>query len=197
MKPKAKTFSKLEILVFILISSVIFFGVYLFTSTSEFVVNQEVGESVGWVKTNVSPEVWYDQSTGLYWSGTQAVELTNLFDEKNCGFFSSSNRGDYQGGDVKCGEAINLCAELSLDANGDGEENTNWYLPNRKEYMQAYVNGISEETDKEWLDTLYFWSSTGNQNCERLAWNMYLFYGYNNFLGKDKAYGVRCVLRGL
>lgn len=166
------------------------------------VLSYEVGfdeEWGSWVQTNSDPEVWYDEITGLYWSESLG-EMSNLFDveeTESCDFFRVNLRETYEGNDFTCGEAINTCAKLSLDVNGDGVENSNWYLPSEKEFLQAHINGIEEKTDSDWLTGSYFWSSTGNDYCNKIAWNIYLGRGYNNYNSKGSTFSVRCVLRNL
>jgi hypothetical protein len=157
----------------------------------------DYGETSSWVKTNTIPEVWYDEVTGLYWSAVQG-SMTNEFSRSLCGFYSTVPRGDYNGGDVtNCGNAIETCATLSLDANGDGVADNNWYLPSQLELMQAYVNGIYKKTSTSWVGTSYHWSSTELQGTSSYAWNTYLNHGYTNYNSKTNSYSVRCVLRDL
>ena len=157
----------------------------------------DYGETSSWVKTNTTPEVWYDEVTGLYWSAVQG-SFTNEFNRSLCGFYSTIPRGNYNGGDVtNCGNAIEECATLSLDANGDGTANTNWYLPSQLELMQAYVNGIYKKTNTTWVGTSYHWSSTETQTTNSYAWYTYLSLGYTVGNTKTTSYSVRCVLRDL
>ena len=155
----------------------------------------DYGETSSWVKTNTTPEVWYDEVTGLYWSAVQG-SFTNEFNRSLCGFYSTIPRGNYNGGDVaNCGNAIETCATLSLDANGDGTDNTNWYLPSQLELMQAYVNGIYKKTSTAWVGTSYHWSSTEYSSTR--AWTSILNYGATYTNTKTSSYSVRCVLRDL
>jgi hypothetical protein len=149
-----------------------------------------------WTKTNASPEVWYDGRTGLYWSAVQG-SMTNEFTIVYCDFFTTTPRGTYNGADVDCGNAINTCATLSLDANGDTVADNNWYLPTQAELMQAYLNGIYLSTNTTWVTGNNFWSSTEIQNLSSYAWFTYLPHGYTNNNSKTSSYSVRCVLRDL
>lgn len=147
-----------------------------------------------WTKTNTSPEVWYDGRTGLYWSPIQASK-TNNFTISSCDFFTTTPRGDYDGTDVDCGDAINTCATLSIDADGDSSADGNWYLPTQAELMQAYLNGIYLRTNTTWVSGNTFWSSTEYSSSN--AWNTGLNTGGTNFNNKLNSYTVRCVLRDL
>jgi len=156
----------------------------------------DYGETSSWVKTNTSPEVWYDEVTGLYWSASQSSQ-TNQFTISTCDFFTTTPRGNYDGTDADCGNAINTCGTLSLDADGDGTANTNWYLPSQLELLQAYINGIYKKTSTAWVTGSAFWSSTEYQDNTSYAWYTYLNYGYTNLNSKTNSYSVRCVLRDL
>jgi hypothetical protein len=154
------------------------------------------GSWSSWTKTNASPEVWYDGRTGLYWSANQG-SFTNEFTIVYCDFFSTTPRGNYDGSDTDCGNAINTCAALSLDANGDGTADSKWYLPTQAEFLQAYLNGIYLSTNTGWVGTSYHWSSTEYQNNSSYAWTTYLNGGYTSNSNKTNSYSVRCVLRNL
>ena len=149
-----------------------------------------------WTKTNTTPEVWYDGRTGLYWSASQSSQ-TNQFTISTCDFFTTTPRGDYDGTDADCGNAINTCGALALDADGDGTADTSWYLPTQAELMQAYLNGIYLSTSTAWVTGNTFWSSTELQHSYSNAWYTYLYYGYTIFTNKSISYSVRCVLRDL
>jgi len=156
----------------------------------------DYGETSSWIKTNTTPEVWYDEVTGLYWSASQG-SMTNGFTISTCDFFTTTPRGNYDGSDVDCGNAINACATLSLDANGDTVADTNWYLPSQIELMQAYVNGIYKKTSTSWVGASNFWSSTEAQGNTSIAWYTHLYSGNTVNNTKTTSYAVRCVLRDL
>jgi len=132
--------------------------------------------------------VYKDNRTGLYWSANQG-SFTNNFNILACDFFTTIPRGQYSGADIDCGDAINACATLPLDLNGDGTPETNWYLPTQAELMQAYLNGIYLSTNTTWTTGNNFWSSTEIQSNYTGAWYTYL----NN--NKTRSYSVRCVHR--
>ena len=149
-----------------------------------------------WTKTNTTPEVWYDGRTGLYWSASQGSK-TNQFTISACDFFTTTPRGNYDGSDPDCGDAINTCGTLALDADGDGTADTSWYLPTQAELMQVYLNGIYLATSTAWVTGNTFWSSTEYQSNSSYAWYTNLYYGYTSNLTKTTSYSVRCVLRDL
>ncbi len=150
-----------------------------------------------WSKTNTSPEVWFDSRTGLYWSPKQTGTYTNEFTITTCDFFSTTPRGDYNGTDADCGNAINICGTLSLDANGDSTPETKWYLPTQAELMQAYLNGIYLGTNPTWVTGDNYWSSSEYQSNSTHAWFTYLLFGLTNCSLKTTSYSVHCVHRDL
>jgi len=150
-----------------------------------------------WTKTNAIPEVWYDGRTGLYWSASQGSQITNEFTIATCDFFTTTPRGSYNGTDAGCGNAINTCGTLSLDANGDSILETTWYLPTQAELMQAYLDGIYLGTSAEWSTGSNFWSSTENQALTNCAWSTTSHDGNMSYNDKTDNKSVRCVLRDL
>lgn len=148
-----------------------------------------------WSKSNSSPEVWLDTRTGLYWSPKQTGTYSNEFTIASCDFFTTTPRGNYNGADPDCGNAINVCANLSLDANGDATPETKWYLPTQAELMQAYLNGIYLGSNPTWVTGDNYWSSTEVNNTS--AWYTTLFYGVTTSSNKTTSYSVRCVHRDL
>ncbi|HOZ03696.1 MAG TPA: DUF1566 domain-containing protein, partial [Candidatus Woesebacteria bacterium] len=130
-----------------------------------------------------------------------------LFTKASCAFFSTTPRGAYAGDDTDCGpivvdgavtvSAINVCGQLSLDANGDATPETDWYLPSQKELMQAYIDGIFNQTNATFTTYEGFWSSTESSGNSGGAWNVYLPNG-NTDAGNKRYEGglaVRCVRR--
>lgn len=157
----------------------------------------DFGETVTWTKTNETPEVWKDEVTKLYWSGVQGTATSNNFNRATCDFFSNSLRGDYNGLTSACGNAINRCALLELDANADGIVDTKWYLPTIKELSQASIHGVYKGTNTDWVTTGTFWSSTERYDGGTYKWFSYFYYNYNVTATYSSTYGVRCVLREL
>jgi len=153
--------------------------------------------------TNTATNVWKDERTDFYWSSDQG-QMTNVFpdsDHSPCPFFALSDRGDYDGLDADCGNAINTCGLLSLEAvTGEGAQ-TDWYLPSQKELMQAYIDGIQNQTSAGFVivgSGYNHWSSTENSSTPANAWFVLLATGHTNNAAKT-TYGVanvaRCVRR--
>ena len=152
------------------------------------------GEESAWSNTAgaVDTGVWKDSRTGLYWSANQGV-MTNSLTVATCDYFSASPRGSYTGADSDCGNAINYCANLNLAAGGTSS--TDWYLPSQKELMQAYLNGIYNQTNTTFATTSHFWSSTEVSGSSANAWGVNLNYGDTINVNKVNGYSVRCVRR--
>ncbi len=155
------------------------------------------GEEGAW--TNTSTNVWKDERTGLYWShqiGTYTNEFPSDGGHSTCDFFTSDPRSIYNGGDSDCGAAINACATLSLDRDGDGTPETDWYLPTQKELMIAYVDGIYNQASGH-VGTNQQWSSSERSDYPTYAWSVVLLNGFTYNVTKTTSCGVRCVSRGL
>ncbi len=154
------------------------------------------GEST-WTNTagTATTGVWKDSRTGLYWSASEGT-YTNSFPNgthTTCGFFSTNPRGNYAGGDSPCGNAINECANLTLAAGGTSS--TDWYLPSQQELMQAYIDGMYNQTNTTFASTNYFWSSTEYSGTSSSAWYVFLNNGTTINNGKSNNNYVRCVRR--
>lgn len=156
------------------------------------------GEST-WTNTagTATTGVWKDSRTGLYWSNTQGALTTNIFpntDHSTCDFFSTNPRGNYDGSDADCGIAINRCGALTLAAGGTSS--TDWYLPSQQELMQAYIDGMYNQTNTTFASTNQFWSSTEHSGNSSNAWFVILDFGFTNTSGKSNgSFAVRCVRR--
>ncbi len=159
------------------------------------------GEGSTWIQTNSNSgeqEVWQDTRTGLFWSAKQASGVTNEFpdqDHSSCDFFTSSDRGNYDGTAESCGVAIHTCGSLSLDANDDGTPETDWYLPTQKELQQAYIDEIYNNTSSSFATTSNYWSSTEHSNRPDRAWRVSLYSGLTGNNVKTGTCAVRCVRR--
>ncbi len=153
------------------------------------------GEESNWTNTsgNADTGVWKDGRTGLYWSANLGNN-TNQFIVSSCDYFTSSPRSTYSGGDSDCGNAINVCANLSLDATGDGNAESDWYLPSQKEFQQAYIDGMYN-TDNTFVTTSYFWSSTERASNQDTVWYLYPNNGSAASWTKSFSMKVRCVRR--
>lgn len=154
------------------------------------------GEESAWTNTagTATTGVWKDTRTGLYWSASQG-NATNSFTVASCDYFSTSPRGSYAGGDSDCGNAINTCANLSLDATGDGNAETDWYLPSQKELMQAYLDGIYNQTNTTFVSTSYFHTSTEYNSVSSAIWVIRVREGTQYDDSKSTSYPIRCVRR--
>ena len=146
--------------------------------------------------TNTATNVWKDERTDFYWSSDQG-QMTNVFpdsDHSPCPFFALSDRGDYDGLDADCGNAINTCGLLSLEAvTGEGAQ-TDWYLPSQKELMQAYIDGIYNQTSADFATTNSFWSSSERSSNIDNDWYSIPATGYTDRSKKITAtHYVRCI----
>lgn len=166
------------------------------------------GEESTW--TNTLPlaggeEVWQDERTGLYWSHVLSTSTTNIFpdqDHSACPFFDGSTeverlaaRYGYDGLTGACGNAINACGQLLLDADGDTVDETAWYLPTQKELQQAYLDGMYNQAGSVFTTTGFFWSSSEVSYSSTLAWHVALYYGNTRGYNKTDVRAVRCVAR--
>jgi len=147
--------------------------------------------------SNTATNVWQDKRSGLYWSNDLG-SFSNIFpdqDHSTCDFFSANPRGNYNGADADCGNAINQCGNLSLEAiTGEGAK-TDWYLPSQKELQQAYLDGIYNQTVASFATTSNFWSATESSASSSNAWGVYLPLGFTYGNAKSNSYAVRCVRR--
>lgn len=154
------------------------------------------GEESEWTNTNAlsGSEVWYDTRTGLYWARSEPSTSTNLFTISTCDFYSTEPRGDYDGSDGDCGNAINACGTLSL-ASTQGESNdTDWYLPSQKEIKQAFIDGMYNQAGSSFTTGNYYWSTTEDDDDTR-AWQSNAATGLNYNNVKTNTYDVHCVRR--
>ena len=171
---------------------------------------EPTGEEVRWSSSTdstlagafvASGKVYRDLRTGLYWSdaydgtsgGASPNTRTNSFTigtgctdaAKSAGICVQDN---YQ---VK-GQAIQHCLDLSLDATGDGTDETDWYLPSQKELMQAYLDGAGNNLPNAVYNS---WSSSEYSSDASNAWLVYPSYGYTYDDAKSLGYYARCVRR--
>jgi hypothetical protein len=146
------------------------------------------GEESTWTQISSSPQVWKDERTGLYWSGNQGSKYHNFW-IPDCDFFSTNPRGNYNGADPDCGDAINFCATF------DSAGRTDWYLPTQKELWQAMIDGMYNKAGSTFTTSDWFWSSTEVANCPSCAWVVSYSYDYPPFASKSDNRRVRCVAR--
>ncbi len=149
-----------------------------------------------WTQTSITPEIWKDERTGLYWTGDLGL-FSNFFTISTCDFYSMA-RGAYTGGDTDCGDAINVCATANGASYGG---RTGWYLPSLYELMQASLDGMYIQTNEGFTigTSFMFWSSTELSEDDTTAWmgavsHGYLFPGWGGKVD-DTSTGVRCVSR--
>ena len=164
----------------------------------------ETGEEASWTNTaNVGVgstlNVWKDNRTGLYWSASQGTGSNNFTQVSlaTCDFFATVPRGNYNNTDpADCGNAIQSCATLSLEAvTGQGAK-TDWYLPSQKELMQAYLDGMYNQAGSTFTSTGNFWSSAEYSGSAASAWYVSLYRGNTGSNDKTStSNSVRCVRR--
>ncbi|MBU1088611.1 DUF1566 domain-containing protein [Patescibacteria group bacterium] len=165
----------------------------------DYKTGDSTAEEAVWTNTagTATAGVWKDTRTGLYWSNSRG-QFDNIFPDTThtaCPFFALSDRGAYDGLDADCGNSINACGILSLDADGDAVAETDWYLPSQKELQQAYIDGAYNQ-NSTWATTSNFWSSAEYSSNPAYAWYVDLYYGITRLYTKVTATTyVRCVRR--
>lgn len=143
--------------------------------------------------TNTAVNVWKDNGTGLYWSDDRG-NFTNIFNMTNCDFYATTPMENYAGEDANCGNAINHCAKLSMNAVTGQDVKSDWYLPSKLELMQAYHDGMFVKTDLDWATIVNeFWSSTEDSIDPNAAWCVDPSTITPN--NKSDNYHVRCARR--
>ena len=146
-------------------------------------------------ETVASGNVYHDERAGLYWSDCYSSAQDAICDTiANNSFTLDGTVADADDGlDAEGGAAVDFCEALSLDADGDGSDETDWYLPSQKELMQAYINGAANNLSNP---ARYYWSSTVYYNNTDLAWLVLLTNGYTDLNTKSStSYYARCVRR--
>jgi hypothetical protein len=135
-----------------------------------------------------------DTRTGLYWSDAyDAVSNTGSPDTRTNSFTFNGIVDDADDGlDAEGGQAVDFCEALSLDSDGNGTDETDWYLPSQKELMQGYIDGAANNISNSGY---FFWSSTESFNGSSYAWAVFLDYGLPNYYGKTQSNYARCVRR--
>lgn len=161
-----------------------------------------------------SDTVMMDTRTGLYWSDSTVNTLDNEFlwvegeDAETttvaCNFLSAGDANQYcdnqdpnnefvdpaEDDDVS---AADFCLNLSLDVDGDGVAEDDWYLPTQKQLMQAYINGAVNNLPNAGK---YFWSASEFSNNDSRAWRVGLSNGLTTFTNKTGTNNVRCIRPG-
>lgn len=143
-----------------------------------------------------SNAVYKDERTGLYWADCySSTSNAGSCSSRSNSFALNGTVDDADDGlDAEAGNSTNYCETLSLDSNGDGTDETDWYLPSQKELMQAYINGFANNVVRP---DHAFWSSTEYHNDTDNAWYVRMSYGYTYHAAKSTISGVytRCVRR--
>jgi|GEM_PF-2359645 len=141
-----------------------------------------------------SGEVKKDTRTGLYW--TNCYDVTSgggSCDTIGNSFVLNGVISDTDDGlDAEGGAAVDFCEALALDSNGDGTDETDWYLPSQKELMQAYINGSANHIPEP---ALYYWSSTESSSSSSYALLVTLANGNPLHTTKANLYYARCARR--
>lgn len=161
--------------------------------------DKEEGEWTAYTDSSLGSEivasgaVYRDERTGLYWSDCYSSAQDGTCDQITNSFTLDGVVADTDDGlDAEGGNAVDFCESLELDADGDGTDETNWYLPSQKELMQAYINGAANNIP---FPAYYYWSSTEYYNNSSYAWYVYLAVGYTSNSTKGVNYYARCVSR--
>ena len=138
------------------------------------------GEEATWTNTNAAAEpdkVWKDDRTGLYWSSSISTVMSNGFTMSTCPYFSITPPTSIVGG------------------------RSNWYLPNQKELMMAYIDGMYNKAGTTlanaaaFTTTNFYWSSSEVSFDSTTAWLVFLGTGRTFNANKSDSYSVRCVSR--
>ena len=135
-----------------------------------------------------------DTRTGLYWSDAyDAVSNSGSPDTRTNSFTLNGVIGGADHGlDATGGQTTDFCNALSLDSDGNGSDETDWYLPSQKELMQAYIDGAANNIPNP---AYFFWSSTEYYYSSSYAWSVNLGDGYTASDDKSNGGYVRCVRR--
>jgi hypothetical protein len=152
-------------------------------------------------ETIASGKVYQDARTGLYWSDCYSSAQDGFCDQITNDFHvAASICTDAQINSGTCdiaalattSAAITFCQDLELDADGDGTNETDWYLPSQKELMLAYINGAANNVPNP---ANYFWSATEHYTSSSGAWYVYLSYGTTFLSTKTANLYARCARR--
>ena len=134
---------------------------------------------------------WRDDSTGLVWSD-QISSSIDWFAANNC-------EDDALRGDGTCsthGEENCQCFKKTSSKTGcEGLADAGWRLPDQKEWMLGYVNGMQNHIPNTSSGSTfyYFWSATTRSNYTFLAWVVYPALGFVTNFNKTSNYRARCV----
>ena len=146
-------------------------------------------------------KVYRDLRTGLYWADSyDTVSNNNTPDTLTNSFTIGTGCTDADINNGTClqdnyqvkGNAIQYCLNLSLDATGDGTDETDWYLPSQKELMQAYLDGANNNFPHA---NYWYGSSTEYYSITGNAWSIGPYYGITDYVAESNGHYVRCVRR--
>ncbi len=162
-------------------------------------MNKEEGAWASTTDTSLGSEtiasgvVKRDARTGLYWSDCYSSAQDGSCDEIENSFTLDGVIADTDDGlDAEGGDSVDFCESLSLDADGDGIDETDWYLPSQKELMIAYVDGSANNIPNSAIN---YWSSTEDYGGAGGAWHVGLGYGSTGYIIKVINFYARCVCR--
>lgn len=143
--------------------------------------------------TVASGVVKKDMRTGLYWSDCYSSAVDGTCDAITNSFVLNGVIADTDDGlDAEGGNAVNFCEALALDSDGDGVDETDWYLPSQKELMQAYINGAANNIPNPYKN---YWSSTETAGSTVTAWYIVLGNGALSSNTKASSFNACCVRR--
>jgi hypothetical protein len=152
-------------------------------------------------ETIASGKVYQDARTGLYWSDCYSSAQDGSCDQITNDFHvAASICTDAQINSGTCdiaalattSAAITFCQDLELDADGDGTNETDWYLPSQKELMLAYINGAANNVPNP---AYTFWSATEYYSNSSYAWYVRLYNGSTTTNTKTFNVYARCARR--
>lgn len=134
-----------------------------------------------------------DNRTGLYWSDCYSAAMDGSCDTRTNSFTLDGVIADADDSlDAEDGQAVDFCESLILDGDGNGTDETDWYLPSQKELMQAYIDGSANNLRSPGH---YLWSSTEQYSNTSYAWGVRLSDGDTANDTKTSSYYARCVRR--
>ena len=156
--------------------------------------NKEEGEWASTTDTDIngatvaSGVVKRDMRSGLYWTDCYALTPGG----GSCSYASAVADAD-DGLDAEGGQAIDWCEALSLDADGDAVDETDWYLPSLKEVMSAVINGAGNNISHAGEDKIV--TSTHDSDDDSSVWHMDLGTGDSQPMSYSSTGNAFCVRR--
>jgi hypothetical protein len=153
-------------------------------------------------------EVWKDERTGMLWGGNMGG---NNWCQASGNIENDGGIDCSPGNGLQPASPVSMCAEEAAGLNSDGFDDpkggmrkvatpnspsVSWRLPTRRDYFQAYANGMAYVLPG-FLNTSFWTASVGSSN----RFNAWFFYAYgigSMLLGngsRGNYYSVRCVGR--